>query len=137
MGVAAASRFRGIRPDEDYNITHPGAHRQGTGASGCGAHRQRPPGRAAHPRPAFAGNKKSFRSYLYRDGSAIPFRYEGRTTPSPSRRCPCFQGYAAVLTQTELLDEPSVIVADIGGIGSDAADNRIPTPPPAGAWNLA
>ena len=25
------------------------------------------------------------------------------------------QGYAAVLTQTELLDEPSVIVADIGG----------------------
>ena len=38
------------------------------------------------------------------------------------------QGYAAVLTQTELLDEPSVIVADIGGWTVDLMrlDNRIP-----------
>ena len=38
------------------------------------------------------------------------------------------QGYAAVLTQTELLDEPSVIVADIGGWTVDLMrlDNRLP-----------
>ena len=38
------------------------------------------------------------------------------------------QGYAAVLTQSELLDEPSVIVADIGGWTVDLMrlDNRIP-----------
>ena len=45
---------------------------------------------AGLPLTSFGRDKKSFRSYLYRDGSAIPFRYEGRTTPSPSRRCPCF-----------------------------------------------
>ena len=38
------------------------------------------------------------------------------------------QGYAAVLTQSILLDEPSVIVADIGGWTVDLMrlDNRIP-----------
>lgn len=38
------------------------------------------------------------------------------------------QGYAAVLTQGSLLDEPSVIVADIGGWTVDLMrlDNRIP-----------
>ena len=38
------------------------------------------------------------------------------------------QGYAAVLTQPELLDEPSVIVADIGGWTVDLMrlDNRTP-----------
>lgn len=49
--------------------------------------------------------------------------------PSPSPACPCPpQGYAAVLTQSELLDEPSVIVADIGGWTVDLMrlDNRIP-----------
>jgi plasmid segregation protein ParM len=39
------------------------------------------------------------------------------------------QGYAAVLSQTGLLDEPSVIVADIGGWTVDLMrlDNRIPS----------
>lgn len=45
---------------------------------------------AGLPLTSFGRDKKSFRSYLYRDGSAIPFATRGRTTPSPSRRCPCF-----------------------------------------------
>ena len=50
------------------------------------------------------------------------------------------QGYAAVLTQTELLDEPSVIVADIGGWTVDLMrlDNRIPQRrflPEPGTWH--
>ena len=71
---------------------------------------------AGLPLTSFGRDKKSFRSYLYRDGSAIQ---EVSLFP---------QGYAAVLTQTELLDEPSVIVADIGGWTVDLMrlDNRIP-----------
>ena len=33
---------------------------------------------AGLPLTSFGRDKKSFRSYLYRDGSAIPFRYEGQ-----------------------------------------------------------
>ena len=71
---------------------------------------------AGLPLTSFGRDKKSFRSYLYRDGSAIPFRYEGQDYTITIQEVSLFpQGYAAVLTQTELLDEPSVIVADIGG----------------------
>ena len=71
---------------------------------------------AGLPLTSFGRDKKSFRSYLYRDGSAIPFRYEGQDYTVTIQEVSLFpQGYAAVLTQTELLDEPSVIVADIGG----------------------
>ena len=59
----------------------------------------------------------------------MPFRYEGRDYTVTVRDVKLFpQGYAAVLTQTELLDEPSVIVADIGGWTVDLMrlDNRLP-----------
>ena len=84
---------------------------------------------AGLPLTSFGRDKKSFRSYLYRDGSAIPFRYEGQDYTVTIQEVSLFpQGYAAVLTQTELLDEPSVIVADIGGWTVDLMrlDNRIP-----------
>ena len=84
---------------------------------------------AGLPLTSFGRDKKSFRSYLYRDGSAIPFRYEGQDYTVTIQEVSLFpQGYAAVLTQTELLDEPSVIVADIGGWTVDIMrlDNRIP-----------
>ena len=67
--------------------------------------------------------------YLLRDGKPVPFRYEGRDYTVTVRDVKLFpQGYAAVLTQTELLDEPSVIVADIGGWTVDLMrlDNRLP-----------
>ena len=65
---------------------------------------------AGLPLTSFGRDKKKFRAYLLRDGKPVP------------------QGYAAVLTQTELLDEPSVIVADIGGWTVDLMrlDNRLP-----------
>ena len=84
---------------------------------------------AGLPLTSFGRDKKSFRSYLYRDGSAIPVRYEGQDYTITIQEVSLFpQGYAAVLTQTELLDEPSVIVADIGGWTVDLMrlDNRIP-----------
>lgn len=94
---------------------------------------------AGLPLTSFGRDKKSFRSYLYRDGSAIPFRYEGQDYTVTIQEVSLFpQGYAAVLTQTELLDEPSVIVRHIGGWTVDLmqAGNRIPTPLPAGALEL-
>lgn len=92
---------------------------------------------AGLPLTSFGRDKKSFRSYLYRDGSAIPFRYEGQDYTVTIQEVSLFpQGYAAVLTQTELLDEPSVIVADIGGWTVDLMrlDNRIPNA--ASCWSL-
>ena len=84
---------------------------------------------AGLPLTSFGRDKKKFREYLLRDGKPVSFRYEGRdyaVTISDVMLFP--QGYAAVLTQTELLDEPSVIVADIGGWTVDLMrlDNRIP-----------
>ena len=84
---------------------------------------------AGLPLTSFGRDKKSFRSYLYRDGSTIPFRYEGQDYTITIQEVSLFpQGYAAVLTQTELLDEPSVIVADIGGWTVDLMrlDNNVP-----------
>ncbi len=57
------------------------------------------------------------------------FRYEGQDYSSPSARCRCSRrAMPQVLTQSILLDEPSVIVADIGGWTVDLMrlDNRIP-----------
>ena len=84
---------------------------------------------AGLPLTSFGRDKKKFREYLLRDSKPVSFRYEGRdyaVTISDVMLFP--QGYAAVLTQTELLDEPSVIVADIGGWTVDLMrlDNRIP-----------
>ena len=84
---------------------------------------------AGLPLTSFGRDKKKFREYLLRDGKPVSFLYEGRdyaVTISDVMLFP--QGYAAVLTQTELLDEPSVIVADIGGWTVDLMrlDNRLP-----------
>ena len=84
---------------------------------------------AGLPLTSFGRDKKKFRAYLLRDGKPVSFRYEGRDYAVTVRDVKLFpQGYAAVLTQTELLDEPSVIVADIGGWTVDLMrlDNRIP-----------
>lgn len=84
---------------------------------------------AGLPLTSFGRDKKKFRAYLLRDGKPVSFRYEGRDYAVTVRDVKLFpQGYAAVLTQTELLDEPSVIVADIGGWTVDLMrlDNRLP-----------
>ena len=84
---------------------------------------------AGLPLTSFGRDKKKFRSYLLRDGQPVSFRYEGVAYNVTIVEVSLFpQGYAAVLTQRELLDEPSVIVADIGGWTVDLMrlDNRIP-----------
>lgn len=84
---------------------------------------------AGLPLTSFGRDKKKFKEYLLRDGKPVSFRYEGRDYTVTIAEVSLFpQGYAAVLTQPELLDEPSVIVADIGGWTVDLMrlDNRIP-----------
>lgn len=59
----------------------------------------------------------------------VSFRFEGQDYAITISKVSLYpQGYAAVLTQSGLLNEPSVIVADIGGWTVDLMrlDNRIP-----------
>lgn len=96
--------------------------------------RQEPPNAeiilaAGLPLTSFGRDKAAFRKYLLRDGKPVSFRFEGRPYSITIRDVKLFpQGYAAVLTQKELLNEPSVIVADIGGWTVDLMriDNSIP-----------
>ena len=84
---------------------------------------------AGLPLTSFGREKNAFRDYLLRDGRTVSFRYEGQEYSITIHKVSLFpQGYAAVLTQSILLDEPSVIVADIGGWTVDLMrlDNRIP-----------
>ena len=84
---------------------------------------------AGLPLTSFGRDKKRFREYLLRDGKSVLFRYEGREYAVTVTDVSLFpQGYAAVLTQGELLNEPSIIVADIGGWTVDLMrlDNRVP-----------
>jgi plasmid segregation protein ParM len=84
---------------------------------------------AGLPLTSFGRDKKRFRDYLLREGKPILFSFEGIEYQVTITEVSLFpQGYAAVLTQTGLLDEPSVIVADIGGWTVDLMrlDNRIP-----------
>lgn len=84
---------------------------------------------AGLPLTSFGRDKKKFQNYLYRNGKTAVFRYEGKDYAVTVTEVSLFpQGYAAVLTQSGLLDEPSVIVADIGGWTVDLMrlDNRIP-----------
>ena len=98
------------------------------------AYRQAGPAAAVHlaaglPLTSFGRDKKRFREYLLRDSQPIAFHYEENSYTVTVAEVSLFpQGYAAVLTQSELLDEPSVIVADIGGWTVDLMrlDNRIP-----------
>ena len=84
---------------------------------------------AGLPLTSFGRDKRRFREYLLRDGKPVLFRYEGREYAVTVTDVSLFpQGYAAVLTQAELLDEPSIVVADIGGwtVALMRLDNRIP-----------
>ena len=81
------------------------------------------------PLTSFGRDKRAFREYLLRDGQPISFRYEEKPYSITITDVQLFpQGYAAVLNQRELLEEPSVIVADIGGWTVDLMriDNRVP-----------
>ena len=84
---------------------------------------------AGLPLTSFGRDKKKFRAYLLRDGRPVFFRFEGIAYTVRITEVSLFpQGYAAVLTQPELLNEPSVILADVGGWTVDLMrlDNRIP-----------
>ena len=84
---------------------------------------------AGLPLTSFGRDKKKFRAYLLRDGRPVFFRFEGTAYTVSIAEVSLFpQGYAAVLTQPELLNEPSVILADIGGWTVDLMrlDNQIP-----------
>ena len=84
---------------------------------------------AGLPLTGFGRDKKKFRAYLLRDGRPVFFRFEGIAYTVRITEVSLFpQGYAAVLTQPELLNEPSVILADVGGWTVDLMrlDNRIP-----------
>ena len=84
---------------------------------------------AGLPLTSFGRDKKAFRDYLCRGGKPVSFRYEGQDYVITISKVSLYpQGYAAVLTQGSLLDEPSVIVADIGGWTVDLMrlDNGVP-----------
>jgi len=84
---------------------------------------------AGLPLTSFGRDKKKFRKYLIRDGNSVDFRYESCEYTVTITDVSLFpQGYAAVLIQNGLLDEPSVILADIGGWTVDLMrlDNRVP-----------
>ncbi|WP_409967249.1 ParM/StbA family protein [Bengtsoniella intestinalis] len=84
---------------------------------------------AGLPLTSFGRDKESFKHYLLRDGKPVFYRYEGVSYAITISKVSLFpQGYSAILTQSSLLDEPSVIVADIGGWTVDLMrlDNRIP-----------
>lgn len=71
---------------------------------------------AGLPLTSFGRDKKTFRQYLLRDSKPIDFRYEGRPYRITIKDVQLYpQGYSAVIWQPELLEQPSVIVADIGG----------------------
>ena len=84
---------------------------------------------AGLPLTSFGRDKKAFREYLLRDGSLVSFRYAGKPYSVVISDVLLFpQGYAAVTQRPDLLNEPSVILADIGGWTVDLMrlDNRIP-----------
>lgn len=81
------------------------------------------------PLTSFGRDKDSFRSYLFREPQPVSFRFSGKPFSISISDILLFpQGYAAVYTQPDLLNEPSVILADIGGWTVDLMrlDNRIP-----------
>lgn len=84
---------------------------------------------AGLPLTSFGREKNAFRNYLLRDGKPVCFSYEGISYEVCVQDVKLFpQGYAAILQHSDLLNEPSVILADIGGWTVDVMrlDNRIP-----------
>ena len=84
---------------------------------------------AGLPLTSFGREKKAFRAYLLREGKPVSFSYEGISYETSVQDVKLFpQGYAAILQHSDLLNEPSVVLADIGGWTVDIMrlDNRIP-----------
>ena len=84
---------------------------------------------AGLPLTSFGREKKAFQAYLLREGKPVSFSYEGISYETSVQDVKLFpQGYAAILQHSDLLNEPSVILADIGGWTVDIMrlDNRIP-----------
>lgn len=84
---------------------------------------------AGLPLTGFGRAKDGFRAYLLRDGKTACFRFEGTSYAVTIVDVSLYpQGYSALAAQIGLLDEPSVIVADIGGWTVDLMrlDNRVP-----------
>ena len=84
---------------------------------------------AGLPLTSFGREKKAFRAYLLREGKPVSFSYEGISYETSVQDVKLFpQGYAAILQHSDLLNEPSLILADIGGWTVDIMrlDNRIP-----------
>ena len=77
---------------------------------------------AGLPLTSFGREKKAFRAYLLRESKPVSFLYEGISYEISVQDVKLFpQGYAAILQHSDLLNEPSVILADIMRL-----DNRIP-----------
>lgn len=88
---------------------------------------------AGLPLTSFGREKKAFRAYLLRESKPVSFSYEGISYETSVQDVKLFpQGYAAILQHSDLLNEPSVILADIGG-WTTASRTQVP----AAAWSLA
>ena len=84
---------------------------------------------AGLPLTGFGRDKQQFKKYLLRNSQPVQFSYEGKSYTVTIKEVSLFpQGYAAILMQKELLEEPSVIAADIGGWTVDLMrlDRQIP-----------
>ena len=80
------------------------------------------------PLTNFGREMNNFRRYLMQADGPVSFFFEQKAYSITIQDVKVFpQGYSAVLMQPELLDEPSVIVADIGGWTVDLMqiDNRM------------
>lgn len=91
------------------------------------------------PLTNFGREKGPFRKYLLRDRKPVSFRFEGVAyTVTLTGVTVCPQGYAALSIQSDMREEPSVIVVDWGNWPSAAGrwtscgwTTRVPPPRPA------
>ena len=74
------------------------------------------------PLTSFGRDKKAFRDYLCRDGKPVSFRFECLDYTITISKVSLYpQGYAAVLTQSGLLNEPSEQIRRSLGLSMTAA----------------
>ena len=85
---------------------------------------------AGLPLASFGREKKGFREYLFRKEQPLRFRYEDESYEIQIQDVKLFpQGYSALALHPECVrDEPSVLLADIGGWTVDLMrlDNSVP-----------
>ena len=85
---------------------------------------------AGLPLASFGREKKGFREYLFRKEQPLRFRYEDESYEIRIQDVKLFpQGYSALALHPECVrDEPSVLLADIGGWTVDLMrlDNSVP-----------